>query len=84
MPWGPGHLIEAFRPSREKQQMSSELGMSVITRKHSDFMLQGFQISHTNLLDPHSQLRGAGMVGLCVTDMSQVKKLNHRKFVGFS
>lgn len=42
MPWGPGHLIEAFRPRREKQQMSSELGMSVITRKTLRFHASGF------------------------------------------
>lgn len=40
-------------------------------------MLQGFQvILHMNLWDSHSQPKGVSMVGFCVTDISQVHKLN--------
>lgn len=48
---GWGHLTEEFRPSREEQQMSWVLGISVTTVKTPHLYFTSQTILHTNSLD---------------------------------
>lgn len=78
---GGGHLTEEFRPSREEQQMSWVLGISVTTVKTPHVY---FTIVKRFCTQIHWTLSGVAIVGFCILRILRVKKLSHRKFAGFS
>ena len=54
-------------------------------QNHAVLMLSGCQgILPVNFLDPHQQPSRIGTVGYCVTHISQVRKLDRRRFAGVS